>query len=104
MLGGLRYNLEDLLELILERGMIPFTEFKDSSFYQYVLEEGEIKNAAKALLMLVKNRSPKLNVTRQIKRIQDAAVLQQLCVEEINMPNVVALKKRHDEILESKSH
>ncbi|MBI3651748.1 MAG: hypothetical protein HY231_12080 [Acidobacteria bacterium] len=34
MRGGLRYNRGEVLELTVERGMIPYKELKDSSFYQ----------------------------------------------------------------------
>ena len=40
LLGGLRYNKEDLLELIGRESMIPLEQLKESSFYQYIVEEG----------------------------------------------------------------
>jgi hypothetical protein len=40
LLGGLRYNREDLLDLIGRQSMIPIEQLKESSFYQYILEEG----------------------------------------------------------------
>jgi predicted transposase YdaD len=40
LLGGLRYNREDLLELLGRKSMIPIEQLKESSFYQYILEEG----------------------------------------------------------------
>jgi predicted transposase YdaD len=40
LLGGLRYNRDDLLELLGRKSMIPIEQLKESSFYQYILEEG----------------------------------------------------------------
>jgi predicted transposase YdaD len=40
LLGGLRYNRDDLLDLIGRATMIPIDQLKDSSFYQYILDEG----------------------------------------------------------------
>ncbi len=115
-LGGLRYNREDLLDLIVERGMIPFKEFRRSSFYQMILDEGreegrtegetkgEIKGAAKTLLLLIKSRFPKLRVNQQIKRIQDAKTLENLSVELLKMKDGETLKRRLAEILKSGNH
>ncbi|MPY89307.1 MAG: DUF4351 domain-containing protein [Luteitalea sp.] len=43
LLGGLRYNKTDLLMLVEERGMVTLEDLRESSFYQYILEEGERK-------------------------------------------------------------
>src|SRR5581483_9643404 len=40
MLGTLRYNLLDILELVGRRGMIPLEQLRESSFYQFILAEG----------------------------------------------------------------
>ncbi|MEW6125551.1 MAG: hypothetical protein AB1757_00695 [Acidobacteriota bacterium] len=95
--------------------MIPIEQLKESSFYQLVLQEGErkgekrgekkgerrgeIKGAAESLTMMVAKRFPNLNVSAEIKRIQNAALLQQLCVELLDMPSADVLKKRLSEIL-----
>ena len=39
MLGGLRYNRFDLLELVGRTGMIPLEQLRSSDFYQYILDE-----------------------------------------------------------------
>ncbi|MEP7341268.1 MAG: hypothetical protein ABI977_26295, partial [Acidobacteriota bacterium] len=46
MLGGLRYDRFDLLEMIGRKGMISLEQLRDSSFYQFILEEGETKGIA----------------------------------------------------------
>ncbi|MEW6125541.1 MAG: hypothetical protein AB1757_00645 [Acidobacteriota bacterium] len=82
MPGGLRYNRVRLLEMILEKGMIPLQELKESSFYQMVLEEGEQigerEGIAKALLMLVEQKFPGLDIETKIATINDAALLEKL--------------------------
>ena len=40
LLGGLRYNREDILELVGRESMIAIEQLKESSFYQYIVEEG----------------------------------------------------------------
>ena len=40
LLGGLRYNREDILELVGRESMIPIEQLRESSFYQYIIEEG----------------------------------------------------------------
>ncbi len=98
MLGGLRYNQEDLLEMIVERGMIPIQKFRDSSFYQMILaegkEEGKEEGIAETLLLLIKERFPKLNVRRQVKSIKNAEVLKQLFVDVMKLPDEKALQER----------
>jgi predicted transposase YdaD len=39
-LGGLRYNRDKLIDLIWRESMIPIEQLRESSFYQYILEEG----------------------------------------------------------------
>jgi predicted transposase YdaD len=126
MLGGLRYNREDLLEMIVERGMIPIQKFKDSSFYQMILDEGKEEGRkkgiaegrkkgivegkaegraegrvegkeegiAETLLLLLKERFPKLNVRRQVKSIKDAEALKQLFIDVMKLRTEDAVTKR----------
>lgn len=49
LLGGLRYNKSDLLELITRETMIPIEQLRESSFYQYIVEEGMKEGAEKGL-------------------------------------------------------
>ena len=101
MLGGLRYNRADLLGMILERSMLPLEKLRGSSFYLYILDEGraegraegEAKVAAKALRMWVAKRFPRLNISKEIARIHDAAILQQLFAESPEVKTAAALRK-----------
>jgi predicted transposase YdaD len=40
VLGGLRYNREEIVEMVVRRGMIPLEQLKASSMYEYFMEEG----------------------------------------------------------------
>jgi predicted transposase YdaD len=56
LLGGLRYNREDLLELIWRKSMIPIEQLKESSFYQYILGEGHQAGVRDTLRLLLEQR------------------------------------------------
>ena len=107
LLGGLRYNREDILELIGSKSMIPLEQLKESSVYQLIVEEGlkegrrqgEVKGRAETLRRLVEKRFPGLNVASQIERIGDAQVLQELILEVTDMTDGAALEKRLAQIL-----
>ena len=43
LLGGLRYNPQELLDLIGRETMIPLEQLKESSFYQYIMNEGRVE-------------------------------------------------------------
>jgi predicted transposase YdaD len=49
LLGGLRYNKADLLELVTRESMIPLEQLRESSFYQYIVEEGLKEGVEKGL-------------------------------------------------------
>jgi len=78
MLGGLRYNLNDLLDLIGRETMIPIEQLKESSFYQYILREGReegraegrAEGGASLLLGLIQRRFGDVSddVVQKIKR------------------------------------
>jgi len=106
LLGGLRYNPEELLDLLGRYSMIPLEQLKESSFYRWIVqeglkegrEEGEIKGAATALRMLIAKRFPNLQVDEAIDRIRDASLLQQLCVEVIEIQDEATLQRRLTEL------
>jgi len=115
VLGALRYNPEDLLDLIGREGMIPLEIMKESPAYEFLINEGkdrwmeegeivgEIKSAAEMLRMLIARRFPGLKVTQKISRIRDAALLRQLGLEVLEMPDAAAVRKRLDEAIKSQS-
>lgn len=101
VLGGLRYNREDILDLIGRKSMIPIDQLRESSFYQYIVEEGlkegreegKIEGMAKALSRLIAKRFPELDVTEEIEKIRDASLLEQLIVEVIDMTDAAGVKR-----------
>jgi len=113
VLGGLRYNHEDLLDLIGRTSMIPLEQLKESSFYQFIakeglkeglqqgLQQGEIKAAAEILRLLAAKRFPELRLGAEVERIHDVAALQQLCLEINDLPDATALEQRVAELAAS---
>jgi predicted transposase YdaD len=114
VLGGLRYNREDILELVVRRGMIPLEQLKASSMYQYFMEEGinegmkkglqkglqkgrkegKAEGIAEAILLFVGERFPQVDASEQVKRIKDPARLRKLYAEIIKMSDAAELKQR----------
>jgi predicted transposase YdaD len=117
VLGGLRYNEEDLLDLMGESAMIPIDQLKESSFYQYILregreeglkkglktglkkglkkgreegrEEGRRDGAARILLRLMERRFGKLSRSARSKiEKADAATLEQWSVQVLEASSV----------------
>lgn len=116
VLGALRYNPEDLLDLIGREGMIipiPLEVYKESPAIEFLIDkskdhwkeegrkEGGVQALSETLRLLIASRFPKLKVAQKIKRIRDAALLQQLCLEVGGMPDAAALRKRLDEAIKS---
>jgi hypothetical protein len=109
MLGGLRYIVDDLLDLVGRRGMIPLEQLKESSFYKYIIEEGrqeglqqgQIEGLAEALRLLVKKKFPGLDVSAEIARISDVSALQNLCLDVFDATDADAFRKRLSEFINS---
>lgn len=110
-LGGLRYNPEELLELIGDERMItiPIEAIQESPGFQFLIdknkdhwvEEGSLRSLSEVLRLMIARHFPKLKVEQKIKRIKDAALLQQLCVEVTELPDAAAVKRRLDEAIKS---
>jgi hypothetical protein len=101
MLGGLRYNRVDLLELIGGKSMIPLEQLKESSWYQFVAEEGGLKSTREMLRMLAAKRFPGLKLGEELDRIHDLSALQRLCLEVSDLPDSETLKRRIDELVQA---
>ena len=103
VLGGLRYNPEEILDLIGRSSVIPIEQLRESSFYQYIVKEGLKEGREKGLKLglkrgerkglqqglqqgrerlvdllklLVVQRFPRLQLGSALDAIQDLAVLQ----------------------------
>jgi hypothetical protein len=101
MLGGLRYNRVDLLELIGGKSMIPLEQLKESSWYQFVAEEGKLENAREMLRMLAAKRFPGFKLGEELDRIHNLDALQRLGLEVYDLPDAETLKRRIDELVQA---
>ena len=101
MLGGLRYNRLDLLELIGRKSMITLEQLKESSFYQFVEEEGGLKATRETLQMLAAKRFPGLKLSEEVERIHDLEALKRLCLEVSDLPDVETLTRRIAELVQA---
>jgi hypothetical protein len=112
----LRYNPEDLLDLIGREDMIipiPPEVYKESPAIDFLIDkskdhwkeegrkEGGVQMLSETLRLLIASRFPKLKVAQKIKRVRDAALLQRLCVEVIKLPSAAAVRERLDEAIKS---
>ena len=95
--------------------MIPLEVLKESPTYEFLInegkdrwkeegiKEGEIKSAAEMLRLLIAKRFPRMKVTQKIKRIHDAALLRELGLEVIELPDAAALHKRLDAAIKAQN-
>lgn len=102
--GGLRYNREYIFDLLGRLTMIPIQALRESSVYQFILEEGREKgleqgleqgkrNTLKELLQRVaQNRFPGFAVGEDVERIHDLNALEDLCVNLYTLPDEAALQ------------
>jgi predicted transposase YdaD len=111
--------------------MIPLDQLKESSFYQFIVEEGleegrkkgleegrneglkegrneglkegRAQGVAETLNKLVAKRFPNLNVTAEIDGIHDVSALQDLCLAVADLPDPEALRARLAQVIKSTS-
>jgi predicted transposase YdaD len=124
VLGGLRYNREEIVEMVVRRGMIPLEQLKASSMYEYFMEEarkdiikegrkkglqqgiqkgrreGKFDGVREALLLVIEKRFPEIDVSKQIKSIRTIATLEKLLTEAVEFSDAAAFQKRLLEITE----
>ena len=93
--------------------LIPLEVIKLSPTYEFLIKDareywrevgrkkGEVQMMSEILRSLVAKRFPKLKITQKIKRIRNAALLQQLVVEAAEIQDAAALRKRLDEAIKS---
>ncbi len=81
--------------------MIPLEQLKESSWYQFVVEEGELKSTREMLRMLAAKRFPGLKLGDELDRIHDLSALQRLCLEVSDLPDAETLKRRIDELVQA---
>lgn len=109
MLGGLRYNRADLLELVWRRSMIPIEQLRESSFYQFILDEGREEGRdegrekgreeglvalADVFRLLAAKRFAGLQLGSEVEAVGDLDALRQLCHELEQIPDPATLQQR----------
>jgi predicted transposase YdaD len=110
VLGGLRYNREELFEVLGRITMIPLEQLKESSVYQFIVEEGlkqgreqgreqgRLEALAHLLRRLAAKRFPELELGPELERVRDLEGLEQLCVDLDQVPEAEALRRRLAEL------
>ena len=105
MLGGLRYNRYELLELVGRTDMIPLEQLKRSDFYQYILDEGReegreegLEAVADLFRLFAGYRFPGIQLGAEVEAVGDIKLLQQLCHELDQIPTPAALRQRLAEL------
>lgn len=119
MLGGLRYNYLDLLEMIGGMSMMPIERLRESSFYQSILEEGREKGRKKGreegreeerkaalakiadlLRLLADKRFPGIQLGAEVEAVGDPDKLHRLCHKLDKITDPDALRRRLAELAE----
>ncbi|HWQ34788.1 MAG TPA: hypothetical protein VNQ79_18205 [Blastocatellia bacterium] len=123
MLGGLRYNREQIFDVLERMTMIPLEQLKESSVYQFFAEEerkkgiaqgleqgleegleqgrleGMIAAAADLLRRLAARRFPGFEFGPELEQIRNPETLEQLCLELDELPDAEALRQRLTELV-----
>lgn len=122
VLGGLRYNNVDLLELVGGTNMISLHDLRDSSIYQMILLEGQAKGeqqglqrglqrgleqgtaaAEHSLRRLAANRFPGIELAPELIEIHDLEKMSSLVEEILQFDSAAALNSRIKEIAAQKT-
>lgn len=109
MLGTLRYNQLDILELIGRRGMIPLEQLRESGFYQFILAEGREEGRAEGraegreatidvFRVLAETRFPGIQLSDELEAVRDVAGLRRLAHELNRLPDAEALRHKLGEL------
>lgn len=93
------------------RPRVPLEVIKASPAYELLIKEarehwrevGRKEGGVKMLSLIIAERFPKLKVAQKIRRIRDVALLQQICVQSLDVKDAAALRKLLDEAIKSQS-
>ena len=111
MLSGLRYNRQDIFDLLGRvEAMFPLESLRESSFYQIILDEGreegrdegreegfekgERETLIKLLRQMAAKRFPGFEIEDEIEQVKDLALLERLCLDLDQVPDADALRVR----------
>ena len=104
VVGGLRYNKDYLYDLIGRLTMIPIHAYRESSVYQFILEEGreeglerglekgKRETLADMLQRMAQRRFPDFKLGAEVERVRDLKALEDLCLDLDALPDEAALR------------
>lgn len=86
--------------------MIPLEQLKESSFYQFIMDEGRdegrlegrLETAREMLRMLAAKRFPGLKLGEELDRIHNLDALKRLGLEVTDLPDAETFKRRIAEL------
>jgi len=86
--------------------LITLEQLKESSFYQFIVDEGRqegrLKGAREMLRMFAAKHFPELQLGEEVDHIHDLDALQQLCVDVVfDLPDAETLKRRIAELVKA---
>ncbi|MBI1760292.1 MAG: hypothetical protein HYR56_02550 [Acidobacteria bacterium] len=85
VLGGLRYNPAEVLDLIGRKGMIPLERLQESSVYQFILKQGREESRRDTAIhffrRLAAKRFPDLELETELATVRDPEALERLACE-----------------------
>jgi predicted transposase YdaD len=99
MLGSLRYNRVELLDLLGRTTMIPLHVLKETPFYQEIREEGERKLLFELFRDLALKRFPGFELEEKLEQVRDLDALKQLYRDLDQIQDEVALRARLAELI-----
>ena len=105
MLGTLRYNRLEILELLGRRGMITREHLRESGFYQLILEEGREEGREEGcqatidiFRVLAEIRFPSIQLSGELDAVQDLDGLRRLAHELSHIPDPETLRRKLAEL------
>ncbi len=101
MLGSLRYNRQDVLELLRRTTMFMHEVLRETPYYQFILDEGKEEGRDIIVEMIcdqVAKHFPSLNFKTEIEQIHDLSSLKQLYFDLDRITEIEAFRKRLTEL------
>lgn len=99
-LGSLRYNRENLIDLLGRMTMVPDHVLRETPYIQSIIEETreearaeECDTLTELLLHAISKRFPALDVSAELKRVRNPELLKQLFFDLDQMPDEEALRQ-----------
>lgn len=71
--------------------MIPIQALRESSVYQFILQEGKREMLIDMLQRMAHNRFPGVEIKEEVERVNDLEALENLCVNLHTLPDEATL-------------